>query len=496
MLPVVFPRRAAGVFLPISALPSPGLIGDFGPAAYAFVDWLARAGQRYWQILPLAIVDAQGSPYASPSSMAGNCLYLNEQLLQDEDLLPPGRLVRPPVTSGVQYRAAAKIKWRMIRKSWQYFQTHATAKQRQQFVTFRRAEASWLTDFTLYQAIKDRQGHRPWWRWPAKWRRPVHARRHLDRRLRGRMDLQAYAQWLFEQQWQRLHAYARKQGIELIGDLPFYVQDDSVEAWTQPELFDLDRRGLPHEVAGVPPDDFSRTGQRWGNPVYHWAGHQQQGFSWWVERLRRLRRLVDVVRFDHFQGLAETFHIPVKSPDGRQGAWVKTPGHALIKTIIRRNKGLRLVAEDIGHPEPDAESLRRQYHFPGIRLLEFGWSGLPKNFHHPYFVPSDCLYFTSSHDSNTLAGWWPQSKWWERKHFHEWAGRSSDPIAWQAIRVAYRSRARVIMVPVQDILGLGKEARLNKPGRIRRNWVWRVPAGRLTVSRARRLQRLARQTRR
>ncbi len=491
----VFPRRAAGVFLPISALPSHGPIGDVGPAAYRFVDWLRRARQRYWQILPLSIPDAQGSPYASPSSMAGNWMYVNAELLRKAKLLPSD-VTAQRISSRVEYRLAAKTKWRMIRTSWKYFQAYGTPEQHRNFVTFRRSAADWLTDFTLYQAIKDRHRHRPWWRWPATWRHPILARAHVDAGVRRRMDIHAYAQWLFFWQWQELHTYARKQGIALIGDLPFYVQDDSVETWTQPGLFSLDRHGRPQAVAGVPPDNFSRTGQRWGQPVYRWSRHRRQHFGWWVKRVQHLQAQVDVVRFDHFQGLAETFHIPVRSRDGRHGRWVKTPGHKLIQAIMRGNPKLRLVAEDIGHPEPDAEHLRRHYRLPGIRMLEFGWSGLPANFHHPKYLMEDCLYCTSSHDTLPFRGWWQEAEWWERKNFREWAGPSTTQIAWHGIEAAYRSRARVVMVPVVDLLELGESGRLNRPGRVRGNWVWRLRSNQLKSTHAQRLRRLTESTRR
>ncbi len=492
----VLPRRAAGVLLPISALPSPGPIGDLGPAAYTFVDWLVRAGQRYWQILPLSLPDSHGSPYASPSSMAGNWMYVSQHELIRTHLLSPKERPIRSMTAKVIYRQAARVKWQMIRRSWKYFHQHGFADQHRSLVRFRQDNANWLTDFTLYQALKDRRRHQAWWTWPSEWRSPVRARQHLDWRLRRQMDIHAYAQWLFTQQWQRLHDYAHRRRIDLIGDLPFYVQDDSVEVWSRPRLFELDRRGRPRVVSGVPADDFSRTGQRWGNPVYRWSTHRREHFSWWRERLGQLNRRVDVVRLDHFQGFAETYHIPANAPDGRRGTWVKTPGHQLLRTLVRHLPRLRIVAEDIGHPEPDAEYLRHHYGFPGIRLLQFGWSGLPDNMHHLQYVPTNCLYFTSTHDTKTIIAWWHQAKWYERKHFRDWTGRLPGPIHWQIISVAYHSRAKVAMVPAQDILGQGKAARLNRPGRVRGNWSWRMPSAGLPITLATKFRKLTRQSKR
>ncbi len=484
-----FPRRSSGVLLPISALPSSGPIGDFGPAAFAFIDWLAAAGQHYWQILPLLLPDSHGSPYASPSGMAGNWMLISQTKLIEAGLLPPKDFFDGRIAEQVVYRQVARIKWQMIRRSWHHLQAYGTARQHREFIFWRRENADWLLDYTLYQAVKDRHQHQPWWTWQKKWRDPVSARKNLDAGLRRQMDLHAYAQWVFQRQWDQVHRYAKKHRVDIIGDLPFYVQDDSVEVWSQPKLFKLTPSGRPKVVAGVPADVFSRTGQRWGNPVYDWPHHRRQKFSWWQGRVGRLSQWVDVIRFDHFQGFAETFHVSSKARDGQRGQWDKTPGHELLPAILRRVPKLRGVAEDIGHPEPNAEQLRRHYHFPGIRIMQFGWSGLPQNIHHLRYVPEDCIYFTSGHDTNTVVGWWHHAKWYEHKHFREWAGRLPGPIQWQVISVVMHSRARLAMVAMQDLLGLGQEARLNRPGRVRGNWNWRMPRKALSLSLAGQLRR-------
>ncbi len=279
--------------------------------------------------------------------------------------------------------------------------------------------------------------------------------------------------------------------------MPFYVQEDSVDVWAHRTLFDVAPSGRPREVAGVPPDGFNPRGQRWGNPVYHWPSHRRENFAWWRCRFARHFARYDLVRFDHWQGLAETYHVRTNAPDARRGRWVKTPGRELLRVLKRDWPRLPLVAEDLGRPEPDAEHLRRSYDLPGSRLLLFGWSGLPKNIHHPDHVLSHCLYYTSNHDTNTILGWWrDQAHWYERKHLREYRPIMKRGIHWTAIDTVYRSRARVAMAPVQDLIGLGQNARLNRPGRRRGNWRLRLTAGALKLGLSQRLRRLAEQTRR
>lgn len=488
----ILATRAAGVLLPVSALPSAGPIGDFGPAARQFIDWLHRAGQRFWQVLPLTIPDSHGSPYASPSSLAGNWLYINPEELQRQGLLPGSGGFNQHPTSAVRYRATKAQKWAIIRASCAYFERTATPRQRRAWNAFRQDQRWWLTDFTLYQAIKDRFRGQPWWRWPKHWRLPASARAHLDSRLRRRMDIHAYAQWLFWLQWQAIRVYAHRRGVTIIGDMPFYVQDDSVDVWAFRQLFDLRANGRPRVVSGVPPDNFNPRGQRWGSPIFRWASHRREHFAWWVGRCLRAAELYNLTRIDHFQGFAETFHIPSDARDGRRGAWIKTPGHELLRAIFRRLPAKRFIAEDVGHPEPDAEYLRRHYHLPAIRILTFAWNGLPHNMHHPKFLTTDCLYYTSTHDTNTIVGWWRQdAKWYEHLHVREEAGPIRLPLAEHMLRIVYASRAKVAMAAAQDVLGLGGPARLNRPGRRRGNWSWRLRPGQLSPARARLLRRLA-----
>lgn len=489
-------RRSAGVLLPVASLPGPGSIGNFGPAAYRFVDWLARAGQRCWQVLPLTIPDQLGSPYASRSSVALNWLLISGELLRRDGWLPPEwKPARSRIR--VDYRAAAQEQWRAIRQAHSVFQSAAQPSQRRSFDAWRRRQSWWLDNFVLFQALKDRHRQRPWWQWSVHYRTLAGAQRHLDRPLTRQMELHAFAQWLADRQWQVLHDYARQRGVAVIGDLPFYVQLDSVDVWARRRLFCLDRRGRPTEVAAVPPDGFNPGGQRWGNPVYNWPVHRRQKFLWWQQRFAVQSQRFDLLRFDHWPGLAETYHVRPVAKDARRGRWVKTPGPELLSALKRVRPSLPLVAEDLGRLEPAAERLRRRYGLPSIRVLLFGWSGLPHNIHHPNEIGKDCFYFTSNHDTNTTVGWWrQQARWYEQKHIGEYRRLMRAEKHWTAVDIVYRSRAAGAIVPVQDMLGLGSAARLNRPGTKRGNWRWRLTAGALNLRVARRLRRLARRTRR
>lgn len=483
-------RRMSGVVLPVASLPGPFGIGDVGPQAYAFVDWLARAGQRAWQILPLSIPDSTGSPYASLSGEAGNWLLISPEKLEARGLLPRRGIVAPHQAGAIRYRRVFREKWRIIKAAYQHFQVHGDARQHHDFAAFVDQESDWLDDYVLFQALKDRHQQAPWWEWKSVYRKAATARQHLDDRLRLSMDIHAFAQWVWADQWRELHRYARRRGVQLIGDLPFFVRTDSVDVWAHPQLFLLNRHGLPTVVAGVVPDAFSKTGQRWGNPQYHWSAHRRQKFEWWVRRLRVLNERCDWIRFDHFRGLMHTWHIPAAQPDARRGAWVASPGAQLLRTVKRRIPDIRLIAEDLGPEAVGADHLRRTFHIPTIRLMVFGWNGLPNNPHALTAIRPDVVLYTSNHDTDTFAGWWrTEARWYERRAFRG-VMRDDESVAQAAVRIAAESSAAIALFPVQDILGLGASARINKPGRRRGNWAWRLREGQLDGQTARQLRRL------
>lgn len=486
-------HRRSGVLLPISALPGPDGIGDLGPAAYRFVDWLHRAGQRAWQILPFGIPDSTGSPYASPSSEAGNWLFISPELLRRQKLLPIQWPERHMAERSVSYRRVFRTKWTLVRASYRFFLHRGSPAQQTAFARFRRAQGRWLENFILFQALKDRHGQRSWWTWESKWRHPRTARLYLDRHLRRQMDFHAYAQWLWTEQWQALRRYAHQRRIAVIGDLPFFVRADSVDVWAHPELFRLDRHGQPAVVAGVPPDAFARHGQRWGNPLYDWPAHRRTGFRWWVERFRLLDDRCDVIRVDHFRGLVHTWQIPARAATARRGRWVPSPGRELLRAVKRHVPRLNLIAEDLGSEETGADGLRRAFHLPTIRVMLFGWNGLPDNPHHPQAITEDVVYYTANHDTNTtVGGWREEAKRYERRNLRLYLGPIRD-VAWQCLEAAAKTSARLVMMPIQDILRLGLSARLNRPGRQRGNWSWRLSERQLTARLADRLARLVKQ---
>lgn len=484
-------RRTSGVLLPISALPGEGPIGTIGQPARRFVDWLQRAGQRSWHILPLSIPDHTGSPYASLSSDAGNWLMIDADDLRQSGLLPKSWPRKRSGGRRVSYRQAFQLQWAMVRESYRYFVTNDRADHRRRFLSFRRDQRRWLEPYVLFQALKDRHRQQPWWMWPTPWRSPTAARRRLDRPLMRRIELHAYAQWLWHEQWQRLRAYARRRQVQIIGDLPFFVRTDSVDVWAHPELFKLDRHGRPRVVAGAPPDVFSKQGQRWGHPIYRWSAHRRTSFRWWSDRLRLLHQRVDVVRFDHFRGLVHTWNIPTRSNNANHGRWEDSPGQQLLRHVKRAVPDAALIAEDLGPEGLGADDLRQAFHIPTIRVFLFGWNGLPHNPHHPKRIGSDMVYYTSNHDTNTVKGWWQQeAKWYERLHLREHVGSVTDVVS-QSIAVAARTQAQLLIIALQDALGLGATARFNRPGRERGNWLWRVNGSALTLAAARKLRRLS-----
>lgn len=484
--------RASGVLLPISSLPGPYGVGDLGPAAERFVDWLHRSGQRYWQILPLSIPDSTGSPYASSSSAAGNWLFISPERLVRDGLLPP-RWRRPRQSAlAVTWPNVFRTKWALVRASYRHFLLHGTATQHARYRRFMVDQRTWLDDFSLFQALKDRHQQQPWWRWEKRWRDPRTAGRYLDARLEQHRAWHVYAQWLWHEQWQALRRYAHRRGVRIIGDMPFFVRADSVDVWAEPQLFLIDRRGRQPVVAGVPPDPFSTNGQRWGNPLYRWSAHQRQHFAWWVHRFQLLHERVDIIRFDHFRGLVHTWQIPARSPTAARGRWVPSPGRQVLRAVKRRVPRLDLIAEDLGPEGLDADALRRAFNLPTIRVLLFGWNGLPHNPHYPPRMTVDAILYTSNHDSNTTVGWWRQeAQPCERLHVREYCGVIRN-IAAQSILSAAHTTARTIIVPVQDILSLGAAARFNRPGRKRGNWSWRLREGMLSAPVADRFRRLSR----
>lgn len=484
------PRRQAGVLLPISALPGDFGIGDFGPSAYRVLRWLAKAGQSYWQLLPLTIPDNVGSPYASPSMMAGNWLLISPELLVRDKFLPAKALSAWRLKSPtVKYHQVAAEKRQLLRLAFHHFLENGTAAQHREWRRFVRREAEWLEPAAWFLALKNAFRGKPWWHWPPRFQSwPLPQPHHLTRYWL-RYEFQTWMQWQYHRQWRELRHAAKKAGVRFIGDIQFGPPLDSVEVWSRPDLFFLNRRRRPVAVSGVPPDYFSKQGQRWGTPVYRWSGHRQEKFRWWRTRFQLAAERYDVVRFDHFRGLVATWHIPARHKDARGGHWVASPGQEVWRQV-RRGFGGRIIAEDLGHFSLKEEKLRRAWQTDGTRVWQFGWSGLPHNVHAPHHIPHDVFFYSSIHDTNTTLGWWrDEARPYERLHVHETYGRLRAA-NWAAIGAVLASQADGAIIPIQDYLGLGSASRMNRPGRVRGNWQWRLPARVLTPTLARQIRRL------
>jgi len=481
-----FPR-ASGVLLHPTALPGPQPCGDLGDAAHAFVDQLATAGQALWQFLPLGPTGFGDSPYQSYSAFAGNPLLVSARRLHEARLLPglDVEVATRPDAPAADFAAALHLARELASR---LAESLAAPAFRDEFEAFRQANP-WLDDFTLFMALRESHGERPWLEWPESLRRRepaalAEARRSLAEPIRRHGAMQ----WAFARQWGELREHARARGVELFGDAPIFVALDSADVWAHPQLFALDHERRPTAVAGVPPDYFSATGQLWGNPLYRWGYHAADDFAWWRARLGRLAAIVDRVRLDHFIGFVRHWEIPVGAADAREGQWRDGPGEPLFRALERELGRLPLVAEDLGETGPDVEALRDRLGLPGMRVLQFAFGGdtghpfLPRN------LVEHCVAYPGTHDNDTTRGWWATLPDSERRFAREQLGESTGDIAWDLILAGLGSRADTFVAPIQDVLSLGTEARFNTPGRPSGNWTWRLSVGQFTAEIASRLR--------
>jgi 4-alpha-glucanotransferase len=469
-------RRASGVLLQPTALAGPG-IGDLGSEAHRFVDWLADAGQRYWQILPLGPVDAGGSPYNGLSALAGNPLLISPEMLVREGLVGEEAVAEGHSLPAERIDFPAVFRWKdtLHRAAFSAFIDGAAPHLEGAFREFRRRNDSWLPDYTLFRALRDEHGGRPWTAWPAALRsREPGAVERARRDFETAIGRYAFQQFLFDRQWNELRGYAAARGVRVIGDLPIFVAHDSADVWANREIFQLDPEGEPRVVAGVPPDYFSETGQRWGNPLYRWDVLRDRGYDWWLQRFRRTFSLVDYVRIDHFRGFQAYWEIPAEEATAVRGRWVEGPGEEFFRAVQRELGDLPVIAEDLGQIDDAVLALRDALGFPGMRVLQFGFDGDPANLHHPGNYPADAIAYTGTHDNDTTLGWWRSASDAEREQLRDWIG-ISDPSPWDLIEGVSRTAARLLVVPVQDVLGLGSEARMNVPGSPVDSWAWRLP---------------------
>lgn len=470
-------QRSAGVLLHITSLPGPHGIGDLGPDAFRFVDWLAGCGQRIWQVLPNTPIGPGDSPYQSLSAFAGSPL-----MVALEPLVASGWLDEPELPAGgfearhVDFAAVRPWRLAQLRTAAQRFFARGTQQQRAEFEDWVDAQSDWLDDYALFMALQTAHEGLPWWDWPRALRqREPAAIEQARAEQRAEIDFWRFVQWCFDTQWAALKTYANGLGISILGDLPIFIAHHSADCWSRPDLYELDANQQPLAVAGVPPDMFSADGQRWGNPLYRWDRMAAEDFAWWRARLRRVLTQADGFRIDHFRGFAAYWSVPATAPTAKEGRWVLGPGKALFDALARDLGPLPIVAEDLGLITPDVTALRDACGFPGMRVLQFAFGDDADNVYLPHrHVPASVVY-TGTHDNDTSCGWWQQASARERRFATAYLGLDAqrEPIHWALIRAACTSVANTALFPLQDVLGLDGEHRMNLPGSTRGNWSWR-----------------------
>jgi len=470
--------RSSGVLLHVTSLPSPYGIGDVGPAAYSWIDRLHESGQSWWQALPMGPTGYGNSPYEPLSSFAGNGLLISPEEVRAEGWLLVGDGKVPTFPSAaVDYDAVISFKHGLLDKLWTQFNSSPDTELRNAYDGFRRDHAHWLEDYALFRALKARYNSTSYLEWPSELvRREPAALDHARREVAVRIEEICFAQFVVFRQWGRLKDYAHARGVRLIGDLPFFVSPDSSDAWVNPELFLLDEQRRPRFVAGVPPDYFSATGQLWGNPVYDWEALRQTGYRWCIDRIRALLTQVDVIRLDHFRGFSAAWHVPAAARTAQAGEWVPGPGAEFFRAVEKELGGLPFIAEDLGEITPDVCVLRDEFQIPGTKVLQFAFDGNPRNPHRPESFVSNAVVYTGTHDNNTTRGWYEDLQEFQQRQLWEYLKRplaSAAEAAPALLHLAWSSRAALAIAPLQDVLNLGAEARMNVPGRAVGNWRWR-----------------------
>lgn len=486
----VTPRRAAGVLLHPTSLPGPA-VGDLGEGCLRWIDWLAEAGQSFWQILPLVPVDGGGSPYSSLSALAGNPLLLSPDGLVRAGLVSEEDAADPGLPGGaVDFAAALRFKDGLLRRAHATLcEGRASAEIVAAFAEHRKRNAEWVEDYALFRALRGRFGECSWTEWDAPLRdREPAALERARRELADETEMHAFGQFLFDRQWAAVRGHAAAWGVRIVGDVPIFVSHDSADVWAHRDLFELDGGGRPTVVSGVPPDYFSETGQRWGNPLYRWDEMERQGYPWWTQRFRRVLEQVDVVRIDHFRGFESCWAVPAEEETALNGAWRPGPGTRLFAALERELGPLPVIAEDLGLITEEVEELRDELGFPGMRVLHFAFGDDDRNPHLPANHVPNSVAYTGTHDNDTSQGWWGSASARDRAGLRRLTDAPAGEIHWAMIEAVFRSSADLAIIPVQDVLGLGSEARMNTPGVAGGNWAWRLLPGALTDDLARQLR--------
>jgi 4-alpha-glucanotransferase len=469
-------KRNSGILLHPTSFPGPDGIGDLGPEAYRWIDFLDRSGCALWQILPLGPTGYGDSPYQCFSAFAGNPYLVSPALLLEDQLLTRNDLLDRPVFPQHQVDYGRVIQWKLaiLDRAFARFKIAPPNKLKSDYDEFVESHQTWLNDVALFLAIKEVQGGGPWVDWPDPLRK--RSRAALDKFKKEYADIiekHTFRQFLFFRQWLALLDYAHSKGIQVIGDIPIFVAFDSADAWANPELFYMDEDLKPTAVAGVPPDYFSPTGQLWGNPLYKWENHQKTQYAWWIERFKACLELVDIVRLDHFRGFAGYWEIPAGMPTAEVGKWVPGPGTDFLHAIKEALGDLPIIAEDLGEITPDVVELREQFDLPGMKILQFGFAAETDDPFLPHNYPHNCVAYTGTHDNDTVRGWYNAADEKEKDLYRRYFARSGEDVSWDLIRGVWSSVAVMTLAPLQDFLSLDTSARMNYPGRPAGNWTWR-----------------------
>jgi 4-alpha-glucanotransferase len=467
-------RRRSGILLHPTSLPGPDGIGTFGEEAYRFVDTLATAGQTIWQILPLGPPGCGNSPYSCFSAFAGNPLLIDLRRIAADGDLENGDLPKLPNAGRIDFDAAAAGKSSLLRKAAERFFAAGKTARLEEF--WRYCDSTfWLHDYALFASLKSHYGGKPWYRWPDRLRmRDRDACEKSAQLLGPDIGFHKYLQWQFSRQWHQLKGYANERGVRIFGDAPIFVAHDSADVWCNQQIFKLDEKGLPHTVAGVPPDYFSATGQRWGNPLYDWDALAEDGYGWWIARIRNDLALYDILRIDHFRGFDACWEIPAKERTAVKGCWVKVPGDDFFRRLQSECGHLPIVAEDLGIITADVTALRDRYGFPGMRILQFAFDSDADNAYLPHNHTPGSVVYTGTHDNDTTAGWFAALPPHLKEKVCDYLRCSPEEAPWQLVRTTLASVAGFAVIPMQDLLGLGDSARMNTPGVPGGNWGWRM----------------------
>ena len=486
--------RLGGILLHPTSLPGMHGIGELGNAAHIWIDWLAEAGCSLWQILPLGPTGYGDSPYQSFSSFAGNTLLIDLDRLIEEGLLSMRDLDPRPDFSPhhVDYSLVLDYKDKLLTLASEYYRNGAADHLKGDFESFCEAQTAWLDDFALFMALKKSHQYVSWPAWEQSLvERQQEAIERAAGQLAKEVEDQRFRQFLFFRQWEDVRQYAAKAGVTIIGDIPFFTAHDSADVWSNQGLFQLDKAGEPVVVSGVPPDYFSSTGQRWGNPLYRWDILREEEYRWWIERFKATLEMVDIVRLDHFRGFEACWEIPGDVPTAEIGRWVPGPGTAFLQELQTTLGELPIIAEDLGIITPEVTALRDEFNLPGMKILQFGFEGDPQHEFLPHNYPRRCVAYTGTHDNDTSKGWYESAPEGARAFCRRYLGSDGRNISWDMARALWTSVAEWVVVPLQDVFGMGSEARMNYPGTLEKNWRWRFTEKQLSQELAARLRDLS-----